>query len=328
MMTEMGRRSGGRGSRSSRRALVGATGLCGLLIPLAVFAPAQAEVPGINGDIAFQSTRDLADCCRIYTMNEDGSDVQSPLFTLQWTYDPAWSPDGTQLAFTSIARRGNFEIYVMETQAGPPGPRLEMLTKAKGRDTSPAWSPDGTKLAFISTRTGNYDVWRMTADGDSQVDISNSLANDCGCFDPFNINAQPAYSPDGTEILFTSDIADPGNNLDIFVMDEDGSNVRRLTEDLAVDAEADWSPDGTQIAFASDRDGDMEIFIMDADGGLQQMTHNTVTDTQPDWSPGGDRLAFTSERDGNAEIYVMDADGTEQQNLTNNPAEDERPDWR
>lgn len=83
-----------------------------------------------------------------------------------------------------------------------------------------------------------------------------------------------------------------------------------------------------KIAFTSDRDGNSEIYTMDADGGAQtRLTENTAEDFSPTWSPDGTRLAFVSTRDGNAEIYVMNADGTGQTRLTNNPDGDISPKW-
>ncbi|MBA2558359.1 MAG: PD40 domain-containing protein [Propionibacteriales bacterium] len=295
----------------------------------AKLTPADSPTAGIGGDIAFQSARAGKGCCRIFTMQANGTDVRSPLPTVSPSYDPAWSPDGSKLAFASFAHRNNFEIYVAEARPGAPGPRLSILTHDKSRDSSPAWSPDGQRLAFVSDRAGSYDVWRMDSNGDNEVDLSGNAANDCGCFEPFFVFAQPAYSPDGSKIASTSDLADPGNNLDVFTMDADGSHVQRLTSNAAVDAEADWSRDGREIAFASGRDGDLEIFVMNADGsGPASLTRNGATDTQPDWSPDGARFAFTSDRDGNPEIYVMRSDGSRQHNITHNPAIDERPDWR
>lgn len=85
---------------------------------------------------------------------------------------------------------------------------------------------------------------------------------------------------------------------------------------------------GPRIAFASDRDGNMEIYAMDADGGaLTRLTENTAEDFSPAWSPDGSKIAFVSNRDGNSEIYVMSADGSGQTRLTNNGADDLFPAW-
>ena len=84
-----------------------------------------------------------------------------------------------------------------------------------------------------------------------------------------------------------------------------------------------------KIAFQTNRDGNFEIYVMNADGsGITRLTNNAARDGFPAWSPDGTKIAFVSDRDGNFEIYTMNADGTGLVNLTNNPAKDDRPVWR
>jgi len=121
-------------------------------------------------------------------------------------------------------------------------------------------------------------------------------------------------------------------NAEIYVMDADGNNLRKLTNHLASEKSPSWSPDGQSIVFQSDRDGakNSEIYVMDADGNnLHRLTNHPASDGSPSWSPDGQRIAFQSNRDGgkNPEIYVMDANGNNPRNLTNHPAPDYQPDW-
>ncbi len=115
-------------------------------------------------------------------------------------------------------------------------------------------------------------------------------------------------------------------NGEIYVMDPDGSNQTRLTNNLVDDAFPSFSPDGSRIAFRSDGDGNSEIYLMNADGTNQtRLTNNPAFDGSPAFSPDGRKIAFASERDGNRQIYVMNADGSNQINLSNNLAFDAQP---
>ena len=128
-----------------------------------------------------------------------------------------------------------------------------------------------------------------------------------------------------TKIAFTSD---RDGNWEIYVMNADGSEQKRLTNNLGFDLDPCWSPDGKKMAFASKREGNYEIYVMNVDGSEQKrLTKNPGYDGYPVWSPDGKKIAFMSDRDGNEEIYFMNADGNEQRNLTNNPADDVYLSW-
>ena len=166
----------------------------------------------------------------------------------------------------------------------------------------------------------------ISADGSNQINITNNLTND----------EDPSWSPDGKRIVFAAQREGHVENKfgitdEIYVMDADGGNQRRLTDNRNNDWDPVWSPDGKRIAFMADRKGDhikFDIYVMDADGGNQQkLTNHRAWDSSPSWSPDSKRIAFTSEREGNYEIYVMAADGGNLQNLTNNPHGDHHPAW-
>jgi Tol biopolymer transport system component len=122
----------------------------------------------------------------------------------------------------------------------------------------------------------------------------------------------PQWSPDGTRIAFASNRDDDAGRSSIYVMDGDGTNVRRLTPVGSSDYFPQWSPDGKKIAFMRSSDGDAEIYVMEPDGSdVVRLTDNDAFDVAYFWSPNGEQLLFTSDREGTGTIYVMEFDGSE-----------------
>ena len=191
-----------------------------------------------------------------------------------------------------------------------------------------SFAPIGqAQIAFVSERDWNLEIYVMDADGSNLRNLTNNPARD----------SSPAWSPDGQKIAFVAYDKD-GNDKkevggEIYVMDADGNNLLRLTDNPADSSSPTWSPDGQRIAFQSSQDGgkNSEIYAMDADGDdPRNLTNNPASDSSPAWSPDGQKIAFVSDRDGDeksGEIYVMDADGNNLLRLTDNPAGGSSPAW-
>ncbi len=186
-------------------------------------------------------------------------------------------------------------------------------------------------IVFYSERDGNPEIYSMNADGNDLQRLTNDPAYD----------DSPALSPDGSRIAFLTSRHDPDGaypnfNYEIYIMDSDGKNQRRLTTTDAAENHPAWSPDGHHIAFDADYDGDgyAEIYGMDVESmNVTRLTFNQANDQFADWSPAeaslenGGQIAFTSDRDGGYDIYVMDADGSNQRPLTSDAGWELFPAW-
>ena len=255
----------------------------------------------------------------IFAMSANGADAARLISSTTYAVygHPAWSPDGTKIAFHSD-RDGNYEIYVMSFD----GSGVTRLTNNAVFDGEPAWSPDGAKIAFASNRDGRTEIYVMNPDGSGVTRLSSEQADE----------QSPAWSPDGTRIAFISARA---GQYDVYVMNADGSGITRLADR---GLEPSWSPDGTRIAFRGG-DGNSQIYVMNADGsGVTRLTNNSDNDWQPAWSPDGSRIAFTKvvelcdDVDGcwnTTSIYVINADGSGLTQLNGtNTGLDSDPAWR
>ncbi|MFP5352652.1 MAG: hypothetical protein ACLGIB_08830 [Actinomycetota bacterium] len=186
-----------------------------------------------------------------------------------WNSGPAWSPDGTKIAFES-SRDGDAEIYVM----APDGTGLVQVTRNEVNDFSPVWSPDGTRIAFQTTFP-NVDGGD---DGSAiaMVDVGGgeiTVLTDGSRFD-----GQPVWSPDGSLILFSSSPTSPeGGRSHLWVMGPDGSEQTVIADEGDFAA---WSPDGTKVVFA--RGGDLFIVAVAGDNE-QRLTRGAAFDYWPAW---------------------------------------------
>jgi len=274
---------------------------------------ADDEWPSMSPDgkqIVFISNRDepnrfscmlTRDCnSEVYIINTDGTGLTRLTDSPNAEMFPMWSPDGTHIAFER-----NNDIYKMNLD----GSNQINLTNDDMPNLYPIWMPDGQHIVILSARDGSLQFYTMNADGSDLQMMDSGLPPSTfpkkiyivlGKNGQFYIRLDdllyhsmedsgsalgefPMWSPDGTKIAFHSD---RDGNLEIYVINADGSGFTRLTNNEAEDNYPTWSPDGEEIVFHSDRDGNNEIYVINADGtNLGNLTNNPANDTTPSWTP-------------------------------------------
>ncbi len=182
------------------------------------------------------------------------------------------------------------------------------LPNGEGGDW-PAWSRNGSRIAFASLRRDG--IWVMNADGTGLRRVTTSPT----------IDLQPTWSPDGRRLAFVRYV--PGYKSEVFVVGVDGKGLRRLTSNRGEDNEPDWAPNGKRIAwaFAASRAGHPSgIFTMNPDASAKRIRGQGIA---PDWSPDGRRFVFVLR----GELWTEAVGGTDRRRLPVAPGADARPDW-
>jgi len=282
------------------------------LQPTATVAALSSPLPALAGT-SWPSGRvlyhaDPTDVYQIYLVDNGGTPIlltQPPGSAVE----PAWSPDKQEIAFSAYTTdQTNIEIYVMNVDGTG---RHKVMEDQPRLNWHPDWSPDGTQLLFQSNRDGNFEVYRVNADGSSVQNLTQHPAND----------GDAAWSPDGSTVVFISDRE--GTN-GMYKMAPDGSDVVPLLSSDWKCALPRWSPDGSMIAFASERDGTWDVYVMNADGtDIRQVTKRPGDNAMPDSD-----LLFTGEMgDLSWDLFLIHLDGTGLVQLTDTPYSERYPAW-
>jgi Tol biopolymer transport system component len=270
---------------------------------------ADATFPGANGLIAYEKVF-LGQDSEIWGIDPE-TRLNGPITSnSQNDFDPAWSPDGRKIAYSSSSAT-DVDIYVARMDGGG---EKNLTNNPNGADRWAAWSPDGNRIAFaVQTFDGTSSIWVMDADGSNPTQLT----------DATSANAHPAWAPDGSKIVFDTN---RDGNVELYVMDPDGSNETRLTNTaLTHEENPNWSPDSTRIAFDACRSASFpcpgaanyDIFTMARDGSdRRKLTANPRIDHNPAWSPDGTLIVYRSDRLIYTALWVMNVDGTGKRVLT------------
>lgn len=265
--------------------------------------PTPTPVPGAAAQpIAFVRSGSTGGATDIFLTNTDGTNVVNLTNVQGEDTRPAWSPDGIKLAYTCLRQPdGSFADPQRICVRNANGTGFAVLSNTLAQDFGPAWSRDGSQIIFTTFTPGFQPILAiMNADGTGRVPILNVAGA-----------SSPDLSPDNSTIVF-----ELGNS--IWNHNRFTQTSLRLTNPSG-DFRPRYSPNGSKIVFQSGRDGQSEIYVMNADGsGQTRLTNNPALDTGPAWSPDGTKILFTSLRDGpmSPALYLMNADGSNQTKVT------------
>jgi Tol biopolymer transport system component len=324
-----------------RWAAVAATAIVASALSLTAFNPVREPLEDFasNGG---------ADATEIWTMTPDGS-LQTRILAATGNgvdYSlPAWSPDGSRIAYTAWTNTGgaarNVRVEDQSTavwsMAADGTDRRLVIDAAPDEAWTPAWSPDGMWIAYTlslqaplpATAAGpqpgefpgavgppsiaaRSSIWIIHPDGSGKRQLTAAGVD----------AVVSAWSPDGTQLAFIVNGASGASDVHVATVTAAG-----LTDDVAVASDPAndwgpaWSPDGQKIAFVSNRSGDDDIWVASvaAGGTPTQLTNTPGGDWVPAFSPRGTRIAFVSERSGDPDIWSMAADGSDAKDLSNHP---------
>jgi TolB protein len=272
----------------------------------------------LTGDIGVFSTRIAYVLKRgnkyaLQVADADGYNAQSIIEYTEPIISPAWSPDGSQLAYVSFENKKPI-VYVQTLTTR----ERRAVASFKGSNSAPAWSPDGKKLAVVLTGQGGSQIFLVNVDGSGLQRLSRSSG----------IDTEPNFSPDGRSIIFTSDRGGSPQVYRMSVTNAENSNAERLTFEGGYNVSPDFSQDGKSFTFIHrNNNNQFNVAVQEIGSRQVQILTNSKLDESPSFAPNGKMILYATEINGHGILSAVSKDGQTRQHLSVQTGDIREPAW-